>query len=73
MRAKLKDNEKVIFWTLPHWFDLILPFLIPLIISIITFYVYFKLENASSLLLLIPLLSFSYFFYKYFIYKLFLF
>jgi len=66
MRAKLKDNEKVIFWTLPHWFDLILPFLIPLIITIITLYVYFKLENASSLLLLIPLLSFSYFFYKYF-------
>jgi len=65
MRAKLKDNEKVIFWTLPHWFNLIIPFLIFLFLTVITLYVYFKLDNASSLLLIIPLIALAYFLYKY--------
>ena len=66
MRANLKDNEEILFWTMPHWFNLILPLLISLIMIIISLYVYFIIENASPLFLLISFISLIYFIYKYY-------
>lgn len=66
MRAILKDNEEILFWTMPHWFTLIIPFLISLMIIIISLTVYYYLENASPMIFLIPLMSLAYFIYEYF-------
>ena len=66
MRVELKENEEVLFWTMPHWVDLIFPFLISLVIIIFSLAVYFNIDNASPLILLISLLAVAYFIYKYY-------
>lgn len=66
MRATLKTNEKILFQTWPHWYNLIIPFLIPLIISVLTLYIYFSIEKASAWFLLVVPLSFVHFLYKYY-------
>lgn len=66
MRANLKENEEVLFVTLPHWFSLIFPFLISAVVFIIPIVIYFNIKNATPLLLLISLFPLLYFIYKYF-------
>lgn len=65
MRAELKENEEVLFLTLPHWFSLIIPFLISMAVLIILFAIYFSIKNVTPLLLLISLFPILYFIYKY--------
>lgn len=66
MRAKLKENETVIFSTMPHWYNLIIPFLVSLIIIMISLIFYFRLENDGLIFLLIPVPCLVYIIYKYF-------
>lgn len=66
MRADLKENEEVLFVTLPHWFSLIFPFFVAMVIIIIPLVIYINVENATSLLLLISVLGLLYFLYKFY-------
>jgi uncharacterized membrane protein YdbT with pleckstrin-like domain len=66
MRAKLKENEEVLFMTLPHWLSLILPFLISIVIIIISLAFYFNIDNATPVLILISIFALLYFIYKFY-------
>lgn len=66
MRTKLKNNEKILFKTQHHWIVLVNSFLISLIIFGIFILLYSVISNASIWLIVVGLLSFSYFGYEYF-------
>ncbi len=69
MRTKLRKDEKLLFETRKHWFFLILPFVIALVLIVLSFYIYFTLEEKSNLYLAIPVLSILYFIYRYYSWK----
>ncbi|MBS3946570.1 MAG: PH domain-containing protein [Melioribacter sp.] len=69
MRTKLRKDEKLLFETRKHWFFLLVPFLIALVLIVLSFYIYFKLEEKSNLYLAIPVLSILYFIYRYYSWK----
>lgn len=69
MRTKLRKDEKLLFETRKHWFFLLIPFLIALVLIVLSFYIYFKLEEKSNLYLAIPVLSILYFIYRYYSWK----
>jgi len=65
MRTKLKNNEQVLFKTQHHWVVLVYPFVISLVIFGLFVLLYSVISNASFWIIIIGLLSFSYFGYQY--------
>ncbi len=65
MRTKVKNNEKILFKTQHHWIVMVYPLLISLIIFGLFILLYSVIANASFWIIIIGLLSFSYFGYKY--------
>jgi uncharacterized membrane protein YdbT with pleckstrin-like domain len=69
MRTPLRNEEQIIFETHKHWFVLILPLVISLIIIALSFYVYTKLTLLMWWHFLVPLFALLYFIYKYYSWK----
>ncbi len=65
MRTNLKNNEKILFKTQHHWIVLVYPFVISLVIFGLFVLLYSVISNASFWIIIIGLLSFSYFGYQY--------
>ncbi|MFA7228008.1 MAG: PH domain-containing protein [Melioribacteraceae bacterium] len=69
MRTPIRKDEKILFETRKHWFILIIPFMIPLLLIALTVYVYLKDSSISPYFMLIPLFSFFFLVYKYYSWK----
>jgi membrane protein YdbS with pleckstrin-like domain len=69
MRTPIRKEEKILFETRKHWFILIIPFLIPLLLIGLTLYVYMKYSPVSSYLILIPVFSILFLIYRYYSWK----
>jgi len=65
MRTKLKNNEQILFKTQHHWIVLVYPFVISLVVFGLFVLLYSVISNASSWIIIIGLLSFSYFGFQY--------
>ena len=69
MRTPLRNEEKIIFETHKHWFVLIIPLIISLIIIALSFYIYTKLTLLMWWHFLVPAFALVYFIYKYYSWK----
>ncbi|MHB8905426.1 MAG: PH domain-containing protein [Melioribacteraceae bacterium] len=71
MRTPLRNEEQIIFETHKHWFVLIFPLIITLILitSSVVIYIFAKLEIKIWWHFIVPLLALVYFIYKYFSWK----
>ena len=66
MRTPLRNEEQIIFETHKHWFVLLLPLLISLIIIGLSIYAYTKVTLLMWWHFLVPLFALLYFIYKYY-------
>ncbi len=69
MRTPLRKDEKVLFETRKHWFVMIVPSLISLIIIALSIFLFTKLNEFIYWYLLIPLFAILFFVFKYFAWK----
>jgi uncharacterized membrane protein YdbT with pleckstrin-like domain len=69
MRTALRKDENVFFETHKHWFILILPFILSLLLIGLSVYVYTKLEILQWWHYLVPVLAICYFVFKYYSWK----
>ena len=69
MRTPLRKDEKVFFETHKHWFVLILPLILTLLIFALSFFIYTKLEVILWWHFIVPVFAFFYFIYKYYSWK----
>ncbi|PKL83911.1 MAG: hypothetical protein CVV24_02455 [Ignavibacteriae bacterium HGW-Ignavibacteriae-3] len=65
MRTPLRQDEELIYQTRKHWFVLIIPSIIFILLIVLSYYVYTKLTVIEWYHLLVPIFSFFYIFYKY--------
>lgn len=66
MRTPLRNYEKIIYQTRKHWFVLIIPAIIFILLVVLSYYVYTKLTIIEWYHFLVPLFTFSYITYKYY-------
>jgi hypothetical protein len=66
MRTKLNENEEVLFSTKPHWYFLVVPFLLASLIIIVSFILYLNISYPFFLFLLIVFGSALFMVFKYF-------
>lgn len=69
MRTPLRKGEQIIFETHKHWFVLILPLIITLILIALSVYIYTKLEMIQWWHFIVPVFALFYFIYKYYSWK----
>lgn len=69
MRTPLRKDEQILFETHKHWYVLIIPFLFSLIIILLSFYFYTKLNTLHWLNLAFPFIAVIYFVFKYYSWK----
>jgi uncharacterized membrane protein YdbT with pleckstrin-like domain len=69
MRTNLRKDETLLFETRKHWFFLLVPFLIAVLLIALSIYIYFKLEEKNNLYLSIPVLTILYFIFRYYSWK----
>lgn len=69
MRTPLKKDETVIFETRKHWFVLIAPTIIAILLFVLPLYIYFTFQESTKLYLIIPVLSIFYYAYRYYSWK----
>lgn len=66
MRTKLKENEEVLFTTRPHWYSLVIPFLLASLISIVALILYININYPFLVLFIVIACSAVFAAYKYF-------
>lgn len=69
MKTTLRKDEHLLFETRKHWFFLIIPVLITAALIVLSFYIYFQLDDKKSWYLFIPVLSVLYFLFRYYSWK----
>ena len=69
MRTSLRNDEKIFFETHKHWFVLILPLIITLILIVLSGYIYTKIEILFWWHFIVPVFALFYFIYKYYSWK----
>lgn len=69
MRTPLRKDEKVFFETHKHWFVLILPLILTLVVIALSLFIYTKLEVILWWHFIAPVFVLFYFIYKYYSWK----
>ncbi|TSA29943.1 MAG: hypothetical protein D4R68_01450 [Ignavibacteriales bacterium] len=69
MRTPLRKDEQILFETHKHWYVLINPFLLSLILISLSFYFYTKLNTLHWWYFAVPFIAVSYFVFKYYSWK----
>ncbi|MFA5803121.1 MAG: PH domain-containing protein [Melioribacteraceae bacterium] len=69
MRTPLRKDEQILFETHKHWYVLLLPLIITLILIALSVYIYTKLEMIQWWHFIVPVFAFFYFIYKYYSWK----
>jgi len=69
MRTPLRKDEQILFETHKHWYVLIIPFLFSLILILLSFYFYTKLDPLRWWYFAIPFIALIYFVFKYYSWK----
>jgi uncharacterized membrane protein YdbT with pleckstrin-like domain len=69
MRTLIRKDEQILFETHKHWYVLILPFLISVVVFALSLYLFTKLTEFQIWYMLFPILAVFYFIYKYYSWK----
>jgi uncharacterized membrane protein YdbT with pleckstrin-like domain len=69
MRTPLRKDEKIFFETHKHWFVLILPLILTLVVIVLSLFIYTKLEVILWWHFIAPVFVLFYFIYKYYSWK----
>lgn len=69
MRTPLRKEEQILFETHKHWYVLIIPFVLSLMIIILSFYLYSKVNALQWWYFTFPFIAILYFVFKYYSWK----